>query len=253
MRINELFSEQQDIDEGIGDFVGRAAGNAVGAAVKAGRGLTGAWQDAKAGYAAAKGAWDPKKDPTAKVDPTLDAGGTAPAASTGRPFVAPAAARVAPGAAATAPSPTGPDPKQLRQQAAELTQQADEIEQTASSQASAAPKVAAPKPGAGAFGQMANQLGAMAPPEASSTGGTTQQTATGQVHTASPTNPNRAPAAAPVAAPVVPAATTPAPVRTGGKVAGQVSQTPNAIRKRDARAAATPVAEFHSNFLGKII
>ena len=190
MRINELLSEQQDIDEGISDFVGRAAGHAVGAAGKAGRGITGAWQDAKAGYKAAKGSWDPETDPdAAKVDPTLDAGGTSPTASSDRPFVAPAGARTAPGAAATAPSPTGPDPKQLRQQAAELTQQADEIEQTASSQASAAPK-----PGGGAFGQMASQLGAKAPPEASSTGGTTQQTATGQVHTASPTNPNQAPA-----------------------------------------------------------
>ena len=193
MRINELLSEQQDIDEGISDFVGRAAGHAVGAAGKAGRGITGAWQDAKAGYKAAKGSWDPETDPdAAKVDPTLDAGGTSPTASSDRPFVAPAGARTAPGAAATAPSPTGPDPKQLRQQAAELTQQADEIEQTASSQASAAPK-----PGGGAFGQMASQLGAKAPPEASSTGGTTQQTATGQVHTASPTNPNQAQAPKP--------------------------------------------------------
>lgn len=48
-----------------------------------------------------------------------------------------------------------------------------------------------PQAGAGAFGQMAGQLKTMAPPAASSTGGTTKQTATGQVHTANPSNPNK--------------------------------------------------------------
>lgn len=115
----------------------------------------------------------------------------------------------------------------------------------------------APTPGAGAFGQMAGQLKAMAPPEQSSTGGTTQQTATGQVHTASPTNPNRAapaaPPAAPVASPVVPAGRT----QGGGKVAGQLSKDPRAVARRTARAAArtaTPTAEgFRSNFLGRML
>lgn len=44
----------------------------------------------------------------------------------------------------------------------------------------------APKNGANAFSQMANQLGG----GASSTGGTTTQTATGSVHTSNPNNPN---------------------------------------------------------------
>jgi hypothetical protein len=74
------------------------------------------------------------------------------------------------------------------------------------------------------------------------------------------------PAATPAAAaPAVPQATTPVadPAHTGGKVPGQVSQTPNAIRKRDARSIAADRARlipdngganegrvFHSNFLG---
>ena len=73
MKINELLSAQQELDEGFGDFVGRAAGHVAGAAGAAGRGLSGAWKDAKAGYAAAKSGWDPKDE----TDPTA-APGTAP-------------------------------------------------------------------------------------------------------------------------------------------------------------------------------
>ena len=51
MKINELISEQTDIDEGIGSFLGKAAGNVVG-------GVKAAWKDAKQGYKDAKGAWD---------------------------------------------------------------------------------------------------------------------------------------------------------------------------------------------------
>lgn len=55
----------------------------------------------------------------------------------------------------------------------------------------ATPQPTTPTAGAGAFGQMAGQLNAMAPPETSSTGGTTRQTTTGQRHTANPNNPNK--------------------------------------------------------------
>jgi ribosomal protein L12E/L44/L45/RPP1/RPP2 len=87
----------------------------------------------------------------------------------------------------------------------------------------AATPTAAPNP----FGQMTKTLGAYAPPTTSSTGGTVTQTPTGRVHQAKTNNPNAAVA-------------TPAPVKThtGGKVAGQLSQTPNAVRKRNARSAA---------------
>lgn len=156
MRINELLSEQQDIDEGIGSFIGKTAG-ALGKGVG---NVQGAWQGAKDAYGQNRdrtanvaqrvvgraGGYDPRK--ATGVATPAGASVPDPAASSGRPYVAPAAARTAPGAAATAPSPTGPDPKQLRQQAAELTQQADEIEQQAAAPAPAAPvaPTAAPAP-----------------------------------------------------------------------------------------------------------
>ena len=58
---------------------------------------------------------------------------------------------------------------------------------------------------------------------------------------AKPGNPNAAPAAEPQAAPAAEPAAEPAPAgqpapkRTGGKVKGQVSMTPNAVRKREKR------------------
>jgi len=42
---------QQSLNEGVGSFLGKMAGHAVG-------GLGSAWKDAKAGYNAAKGSWD---------------------------------------------------------------------------------------------------------------------------------------------------------------------------------------------------
>ena len=103
---------------------------------------------------------------------------------------------------------------------------------------------AAKDTGAGAFGQMASQLTAPKPAQ-SSTGGQTIKTATGKQHVANPNNPNAAPKAAPAGttSTIAPEPVAPAkkPARTGGKVAGQVSQTPNAVRKRNARAAAKPV------------
>jgi hypothetical protein len=80
--------------------------------------------------------------------------------------------------------------------------------------------------GAGAFGQMAQSL-------------------SGQQAPATQNSPVSASNQAPA----------PAPKRTGGKVAGQVSQTPNAMRKRAARAASKAMATpeslgFHSKFLG---
>ena len=122
MKINELISEQSDIDEGLGSFLGKAAGHAVG-------GVGAAWRDAKQGYKDAKAVWDPKDPPgtynndpaatppasPAPTAPTAPATGTAPAAApgtapapqgapaptgdTGRPYVAPAPAPAAdPGA-----------------------------------------------------------------------------------------------------------------------------------------------------------
>jgi hypothetical protein len=61
-----------------------------------------------------------------------------------------------------------------------------------------------------------------------------------KTNTAKPGNPNAAPAAEPAAAPSAdPTAAPAAPTKTGGKVAGQVSQTPGAIAKRAKRTAAS--------------
>ena len=94
MKINELISEQTDIDEGLGSFLGKAAGHAVG-------GVKAAWRDAKQGYKDAKSAWD---DPagTGATDPAA-----APAAPPATPGTAPAAAPAAAPAPQGAPAPTG--------------------------------------------------------------------------------------------------------------------------------------------------
>ena len=140
MKINELISEQTDIDEGLGSFLGKAAGHAVG-------GVKAAWRDAKQGYKDAKSAWD---DPagTGATDPAAaaaPAAGTAPAAApgtapapqgapaptgdTGRPYVAPAPAGGAPAPAPAAnPGAIGSimqavdklDPESKKQLAGEL-------------------------------------------------------------------------------------------------------------------------------------
>jgi len=92
---------------------------------------------------------------------------------------------------------------------------------------------AAPNP----FGQMTKTLGTYAPPTTTSTGGTLTQTPTGQVHRAKANNPN--------AAVITPTTPTPATTKphTGGRVKGQPpSETPNAIRKREARAAEKALA-----------
>jgi hypothetical protein len=94
---------KQCLDEGIGSFLGKAAGNVAGAVGAAGRGLKGAWQDAKQGYSNAKAAWDPK-----------DAPGTYPNAAS----PAPAGAAPAPGAATGAPAPAA-DPAATGAPAAE--------------------------------------------------------------------------------------------------------------------------------------
>ena len=95
------------LQEGVGSFLGKAAGNVVGATKAAGRGLKNAWADAKQGYAQGKASWDPKQAPAASSAP---ASGGAPAA----------------------------DPAALRQQAAALNQQADQIEQSSKQPTAAA-------------------------------------------------------------------------------------------------------------------
>ena len=111
---------RQCINEGVGSFLGKAAGNVAGAVGAAGRGIKGAWNDAKQGYKDAKASWDPKTgappaggtapapvNGTTAVPPPAS-GGTEPAATpaasgdTGRPYVAQPGASAAPEASAPA-------------------------------------------------------------------------------------------------------------------------------------------------------
>ena len=64
---------RQSLNEGVGSFLGKMAGNAVG-------GLGAAWKDAKAGYKAAKGSWD-TTDPAAETPPTPGATPPTPGAT----------------------------------------------------------------------------------------------------------------------------------------------------------------------------
>jgi len=116
-------------------------------------------------------------------------------------------------------------------------------------QQSPAKPAAKPAAGAAAFGQMAQQLAGGKPPN------TMANAPVSASNTAKPGNPNLAEPAAAPAADAAP--TTPAPAgqgafanvaqqlakpagraQGGGKVAGQLSQTPGAVKKRAARAAA---------------
>jgi hypothetical protein len=83
------------------------------------------------------------------------------------------------------------------------------------------------------MGQMAKQLAGEKP-------NTMANAPVSKTNVAKPGNPNAAPAADPAADP---AAAPAAAKAKGGKVAGQVSQTPDAIRKREARAAAANKAK----------
>jgi hypothetical protein len=98
----------------------------------------------------------------------------------------------------------------------------------------AAPAAADAPAAGGAMGAMAGQLAKGAAPN------TMANAPVSKTNTAKPGNPNAAPAAEPAAAPSAdPTAAPAAPTKTGGKVAGQVSQTPGAIAKRAKRTAAS--------------
>jgi hypothetical protein len=86
---------RQCINEGVGSFLGKAAGNVVGAVGAAGRGIKNAWNDAKQGYKDAKTSWDPKTG-------APPAGGTAPAPVNGTTAVPP------PASGGTEPAPAAP-------------------------------------------------------------------------------------------------------------------------------------------------
>jgi hypothetical protein len=98
-RLNENFAAKlvnsyhnQCLNEGVGSFLGKVAGNVVGGVQAAGRGLKGAWNDAKQGYADAKAKWDPKTgSPAAPAAAPATSGTPAAApATSGTPAAAPA-------------------------------------------------------------------------------------------------------------------------------------------------------------------
>lgn len=255
MRINEVLTESQQIEEGpmwdklkkgasfvgkgigaVGQGLGAAAGavSGLGTAIK--KGYTGARDTVAGGPSSGAAA---QQAPAAQPDPTQQA---APQAA--------ASAQQAP-AAQAAPAPAvGGTYKDILNAVMALDYNS---QKKLYAQLSKQMPVPAAKPsatpsktgGAGAFGQMAQQMTGGA--TQTSTGGLQQQTPTGRVHMANPANPNQ-PAA-------VQQAAMPPKQRTGGKVAGQVSQTPNAMRKRAARAASKAMVPegYYSNFLGKMI
>ena len=143
MRINELLSETQHTDEGVGQLLGKAA-SAVGGAVG---GVQGAWQGVKDIYGQ-------KKDRVANVaqrNVQRSGGYRKPATTNAAP--SPGGSTPTPPTAGTPPSTTSgaEDPKALRAQAAELTQKADEIEKQAAAPVSGAdrPYVAPPTASSG--------------------------------------------------------------------------------------------------------
>ena len=106
----------------------------------------------------------------------------------------------------------------------------------------AAPAADPAAAGAGAMGQMAKQLAGEKP-------NTMANAPVSKTNVAKPGNPN-APAAAPAADP----AAAPATKARGGKVAGAgPSQTPDAIRKREARAAAAAKAKAGNAAMGNMV
>jgi len=93
-----------------------------------------------------------------------------------------------------------------------------------------------PGVGANAFGQMAGQLSKPVTPKKSPPTSPTEPVAS---PAATQTAPEPAPAAEPTAAPV----TTPVKQRTGGRVKGQLSQDPRAVKRREANAAKQQATE----------
>jgi hypothetical protein len=143
MRINELLSETHQTDEGVGQFLGKAASAAAGAV----GGVQGAWQGMKDVYGQ-------KRDRVANVaqrNVQRSGGYRKPATTNAAP--SPGGTTPTPPTAGTPPSTASgaEDPKALRAQAAELIQKADEIEKQAAAPISGSdrPYVAPPTASSG--------------------------------------------------------------------------------------------------------
>lgn len=312
MRIHELITENQNLDElSLGD-VGKKIGGAIGGAAKAvgsvAGGAVGAWDAAKQGYYAGRsavsgnpahqynpyshmgvGAVDNNNPPPSNTNMPNTSGVTLPPEQTR------ALANKRKAAVKGAQSPMTPDnpawPKDIPkvnpqtnqpfadiEDAKEFTMagmSADEKDRAQRAGGSISPANNAPTttPQAGNNSPTSYGGGATQPSVSNAPGlnpgkanpsrfvppATTPSTSGANYGgTAAPqqtiSNKN---APAPVNPVQQPGNTAPAPVkqRVSGKVAGQVSQTPNALRKRASRQAkrAAPVTEFYSKFLGTMI
>ena len=225
-RLNENFAAKlvnsyhnQCLNEGVGSFLGKVAGNVVGGVQAAGRGLKGAWNDAKQGYADAKAKWDPKTgSPAAPAAAPATSGTPAAAGGADRPYVAPAsggaaepaAPEASPGSETPSPPVAGTPPKTSSGGIGDIMkaingldpaskkQLAGELEKSINTPPPAEEKpadAAAPEAqgaGAGAFGQMAAQLGGQKP-------NTMANAPVSKTNVAKPGNPNAAAPAAPPA------------------------------------------------------
>jgi hypothetical protein len=261
MRINELLteSETQHLEEGpilnkIGSVVGNAArgvANTVGAVAG---GVAGAGRAMKKGYQAGKAFVGDDPDPN-KGQPGYDAGGAPTAPSGGTPSAkdinaqgptgtAPAVAQTGAAGAALAKTTAAVD-KQTTAKAgqtvyAQVKANVDKLDKKGKQrilqllQKSMATPDPKPAVGAAPAATTPPAAGAAAAPAA-------EPTTAAAADAGAAAAPANTMANAPVSATNTAAADNPNQPQTkkrGGRVAGQVSQTPNAIRKREKRQAA---------------
>lgn len=275
MKIQEILLESQELEEGpllnkIGSAIGKGAGAlAKGVGAVAG-GVAGAGTAIKKGFQAGRDTVAQAGDdaaapatPSTPAQPAAQATTAAPAAAApvGGATAQPAAGEVnKAGPAGTAPAkPLQGAAKVAADKTAAATAGQDQsaagqtmyaqvkanidkldkkgkqrilqlLQKSMAAPAAVAPAAAEPAAGAGAMGAMANQLGAAKP--AAEPANTMANAPVSAANTAKPGNPNAAPAAAPAAAPTA----TP-PAKTGGRVKGQLSQNPRAVKRREANAA----------------
>ena len=259
--IGSAFKKGFDRSKGIvgqgGDYVAPPDAPAPTAAPAAGA------PAAKAGAPAAK-AGVAAPQPQGRIDPTMDEPAAEPASTTTPPSAAEINAQ---GPAGTAPSKaqTGDAGKALAKTTAVVDKQQaasqEKANQTVYAQVKAnvdkldkkgkqrilqllQKSVAAPQPipAAAAPAAKSGAPAAKAPATAAATGGaaapanTMANTPVSATNTAAATNPNQPP-----------------PAKTGGKIAGQVSQTPGAVAKRGKRAAAKSASATGNKVMGNMV
>jgi hypothetical protein len=210
MKITELLVESQQLDEGpFTQAIGKVGGKIAKGAAAIGR-------DLKTGFKAGYSGEEPAADPAAKIDPTMD-----PAAAPTTP-VAPTKKQAAPAkvAATTAPSAPDADPAAA--------------EPTATSAAPAADPAPAKEPAANGADAAAvkKELDSFL---ATYRKDLAMQNKNWEFVTPKVNALEKQVADLIAAGSAAPAAE-PAPKARGGKVAGELSQSPSAVRRREQRA-----------------